>query len=118
MLTEAALAGKKTERFDMLNIPNRGLLSLPDPRSGDLFFDIEGDPYAYDDGIEYLFGVLEPGLPDADGNATFHAFWARDAAGGVTRDAEKLAFEQLVDFFDGELARIVRPAGGRQVSHD
>ena len=85
--------------------PNRGLLSLPEPRPGDLFFDIEGDPFAFDDGIEYLFGVLEPGLPDADGNATFHAFWARDAAGGVTRDAEKLAFEQLVDFFMERLAQ-------------
>ncbi len=85
--------------------PNRGLLSLPEPRPGDLFFDIEGDPYAFDDGIEYLFGVLEPGLPDADGNATFHAFWARDAEGRVTRDAEKLAFEQLTDLFMERLAR-------------
>jgi len=85
--------------------PNRGLLALPQPRPGDLFFDIEGDPYAFDDGIEYLFGVLEPGLPDADGNATFHAFWARDADGRVTRDAEKLAFEQLTDFFMERVAR-------------
>ena len=85
--------------------PNRGLLSLPEPRPGDLFFDIEGDPYAFDDGIEYLFGVLEPGLPDADGNATFHAFWARDAEGRVTRDAEKLAFEQLTDLFMERLAQ-------------
>ena len=30
--------------------PNRGLLSLPEPRPGDLFFDIEGDPFALDDG--------------------------------------------------------------------
>ena len=85
--------------------PNRGLLSLPEPRPGDLFFDIEGDPYAFDDGIEYLFGVLEPGLTDGDGNATFHAFWARDAAGRVTRDAEKVAFERLVDLFMDRLAR-------------
>ena len=85
--------------------PNRGLLSLPEPRPGDLFFDIEGDPYAFDDGIEYLFGVLEPGLLDAEGNATFHAFWSRDAEGRVTRDAEKLAFEQLTDLFVERLAR-------------
>lgn len=79
--------------------PNRGLLSLPEPRPGDLFFDIEGDPYAFDDGIEYLFGVLEPNVPDAEGNATFHAFWAREADGRVTLEAEKRVFEQLVDFF-------------------
>ncbi|MGH2513812.1 MAG: TM0106 family RecB-like putative nuclease, partial [Candidatus Limnocylindrales bacterium] len=36
--------------------PDKGLLSLPEPRPGDLFFDIEGDPYAFDDGVEYLFG--------------------------------------------------------------
>ena len=85
--------------------PNRGLLSLPEPRPGDLFFDIEGDPYAFDDGIEYLFGVLEPRL-DAAGNATFHAFWAREADGRVTLDAEKRAFEQLMDFF---MDRSTRP---------
>ena len=47
--------------------PNLGLLALPEPSPGDLFLDIEGDPFAFDDGIDYLFGVLEPGLPDADG---------------------------------------------------
>ena len=30
---------------------------LPEPASGDLFFDIEGDPYIGDKGLEYLFGV-------------------------------------------------------------
>ena len=44
--------------------PNLGLLGLPEPSPGDLFFDIEGDPYALDDGVDYLFGVLEPGLLD------------------------------------------------------
>ena len=45
-------------------VPNAGLLMLPEPSPGDLFFDIEGDPFfASDevDGIEYLFGVIEPG---------------------------------------------------------
>lgn len=85
--------------------PDRGLLSLPEPRPGDLFFDIEGDPFAFDDGIEYLFGVLEPGLPDGDGNATFHAFWAREVDGRATPDAEKAAFERLVDLFMARLER-------------
>ena len=49
----------------------RGLAILPEPDPGDLFFDIEGDPYAFDDGIEYLFGVL-------DTNGAFTAFWSFD----------------------------------------
>ncbi len=85
--------------------PNRGLFSLPEPSPGDLFFDIEGDPYAFDDGVEYLFGVLEPSVTDADGNPTFHAFWARDDDGQVTLDAEKRAFEELMDFFIERLER-------------
>ena len=32
---------------------------LPPPSPNDLFFDIEGDPYAFEDGLDYLFGVLE-----------------------------------------------------------
>jgi predicted RecB family nuclease len=85
--------------------PGRGLLALPEPRPGDLFFDIEGDPYALDDGVDYLFGVLEPGRKDAHGKPTFHAFWARDAEGTVTLAAEKSAFERLMDLFMDRLAR-------------
>ena len=85
--------------------PNKGLLSLPEPRPGDLFFDIEGDPFAFDDGIEYLFGVLEPAVLDADGKPTFHAFWSRDEDGEVTFEAEKAAFERLMDFFMERLAQ-------------
>ena len=61
---------------------NAGLASLPPPSPGDLFFDIEGDPYAFDDGLDYLFGVLE-----IDG--TFHAFWSRDDDGEFTLDGER-----------------------------
>ncbi|HVR72352.1 MAG TPA: TM0106 family RecB-like putative nuclease [Vicinamibacteria bacterium] len=85
--------------------PNRGLLALPEPHPGDLFFDIEGDPYALDDGIDYLFGVLEPGRRDAGGNPAFHTFWARDEQGTVTLAAEKRAFERLMDLFVERRAR-------------
>ena len=80
-------------------VPDRGLGSLPEPSSHDLFFDIEGDPFALDDGVEYLFGVLEPGLPDvADpGQPTYHELWSRNDAGDVTRAGERRAFERLVD---------------------
>ena len=77
--------------------PNRGLTSLPEPRPGDLFFDIEGDPFALDDGVDYLFGILEPGRTGLDGEPLFHAFWAVDEQGLVTHESEKRAFEQTID---------------------
>jgi predicted RecB family nuclease len=68
--------------------PSRGLAALPEPSPGDLFLDFEGDPYAADGGLEYLFGVVEL----VDGEPRYHAFWAHDRA------AEKRAFEALIDF--------------------
>ena len=76
-------------------VPNQGLLMLPEPSPGDLFFDIEGDPFFGSeevDGIEYLFGVIEPGRPDADGQPTFHAIWSIEN-GTVTTGAERRAFQ-------------------------
>jgi predicted RecB family nuclease len=73
----------------------RGLALLPRPSPGDVFFDIEGDPFwDADRGLEYLFGVLwlESGEP------RFRAFWAHD------RDEERRAFEELVDFLHARLA--------------
>jgi predicted RecB family nuclease len=84
--------------------PDRGLTSMPEPRPGDLFFDIEGDPFALDVGVEYLFGILEPGLPDSSGEPTFHAFWAVDETGRVTPEAEKRAFEATIDLMMDRLA--------------
>ena len=101
-------------------VPDRGFLVLPEPSPGDLFLDLEGDPFAFDDGIDYLFGILEPGVPEVDprwaGDAVgrvaavtgepaprFHAFWSRDAAGIVTLAAEKAAFERTVDFIVARL---------------
>ena len=78
--------------------PERGLGSLPWPSPGDLFFDIEGDPYAFEDGLEYLFGVM-----DLDGN--WHAIWSTDADGNFTFGGEKVAFEALMDLFSAQLAR-------------
>ncbi len=72
----------------------KGLPSLPEPRPGDLFLDLEGDPFAFEDGIDYLFGILEL-VPD--GEPVFHAIWSRDDHGAVTLAAEKAAFERTVD---------------------
>lgn len=77
--------------------PERGLAALPPPSENDLFFDIEGDPYAFDDGLDYLFGVLEA-------NGTFHAFWSREPDGEFSLAAERRAFERLMDFFAQRLA--------------
>jgi len=76
----------------------RGLASLPPPSSGDLFFDIEGDPYAFDDGLDYLFGVLET-------DDTFHAIWSRDDSDEFSLDGERRAFERLVDRIMARLAQ-------------
>lgn len=65
----------------------RGFYRLPEPNAGDVFFDMEGDPFE-EGGLEYLFGVWY-----ADGpQFTFKPFWAH------TRTEEKLAFESLIDF--------------------
>ena len=79
--------------------PNLGLLSLPEPSPGDLFLDMEGDPFAFEDGIDFLFGVLEPGVLDTEGKPAFHRFWSRDdGRGAITLAGEKRAFEQVIDF--------------------
>jgi uncharacterized protein len=84
--------------------PNRGLLSLPPPSPGDLFFDIEGDPFALEDGVDYLFGILEPRLRGTSGEPTFHAIWSLDG-NDVTHEAERRAFEELIDLFIDRLER-------------
>jgi predicted RecB family nuclease len=74
-----------------------GLEALPLPTPGDLFLDLEGDPFVRGRGIEYLFGLLEFGEPDIftsrdrPGPERHLTFWAHDAA------SEKRAFEAAVD---------------------
>jgi uncharacterized protein len=75
--------------------PERGLAALPPPSPGDLFFDIEADPWVAGGGLEYLFGILE--LEGSD--PRFRPFWAHD------RTEEKRAFEEVVDFFTERLTR-------------
>src|SRR5919204_170350 len=41
-----------------------GFQSLPAPTPADLFFDMEGDPFVGENGLEYLFGVLEFNSPE------------------------------------------------------
>src|SRR5688572_7981245 len=46
--------------YELLQPPEegRGLCSLPSPSAGDMFLDFEGDQFAFDQGLEYLFGVV------------------------------------------------------------
>ena len=78
----------------------RGLAILPEPNEGDLFLDLEGDPYAFEDGVDYLFGVL-----DTDGE--FTPIWSFDPerTGEVTLAGEKAAFETLMDLLVERLDR-------------
>ena len=86
-------------------IPNNGLLMLPEPSPGDLFFDIEGDPFFGSDevdGIDYLFGVIEPGRAGPDGQPAFRAFWSMEG-GTVTTAGERAAFEAFIDLVTDRL---------------
>ena len=86
-------------------VPNNGLLMLPEPSPGDLFFDIEGDPFFGSDevdGIDYLFGVVEPGRVGPDGQPAFHAFWSIEG-GTVTTAGERVAFEAFIDLVTDRL---------------
>ena len=76
------------QRYELIESEQgRGFGALPAPDEGDLFFDMEGDPFV-NGLLEYLFGVayLENGQP------AYQPFWGHDRA------AERSAFEAFVDF--------------------
>ncbi len=87
------------ERAEDGSLLPRGLLTLPPPSPADLFLDLEGDPFALDEGVEYLFGIAEV-APDESGRPTYRHWWSI-ADGEVTHAAERRAFEQLMDFITG-----------------
>lgn len=75
--------------------PKRGFAVMPTRNRGDLFYDIEGDPlFAEDGGLEYLHGIWWKDYSSDDPRAgTFKAIWAH------SREEEKEAFEEVIDFF-------------------
>ena len=76
------------------HVPGKGFGLMPRPDSGDLFYDIEGDPFyseAGAEGLEYLHGVW-------DGTG-FTALWAHDLA------EEKTALTALFDLFEARIAQ-------------
>ena len=66
----------------------KGFDLLPAPAPGDIFYDIEGDPY-YEGSLEYLHGVWCGGQ--------FHSFWGHD------HEAEAKALSELLTFFRARL---------------
>ena len=77
-------------RFQLLRVESGfGLACLPEPSDGDIFLDLEGDPFVGEHGLEYLFGYL---AADEKGQLEYHGDWA------LSRVDEKRAFEQFVDF--------------------
>lgn len=98
LLVTARTSAGSTPPYELLQSaePGIGLGALPEPSPGDLFFDIEGDPYVGDDGIQYLLGV---GWDGADDQFEYRSFWSHDEAG------EKAAFESFIDFVTERLAR-------------
>lgn len=62
-----------------------GLARLPQPCPGDLFLDLEGDPFG---GRDYLFGLLSL---NSQGQQTYRHWWAHTPA------EEREAFERVID---------------------
>ncbi|HEX7078450.1 MAG TPA: TM0106 family RecB-like putative nuclease [Candidatus Eisenbacteria bacterium] len=94
------LAGRNENRplHELLPVePGRGLAMLPEPSAGDLFLDLEADPYVDDGGLEYLFGWAAAETTSADAPAlalplrVYQRLWALDRA------AERRGFEALID---------------------
>lgn len=93
-------------------LPPRGLKRLPEPSPGDLFLDLEGDPFGRDaiggesgeGSREYLFGL---GWIDESGEFRYRAWWAFDDA------EERAAFEEVMD----EIARVIQTHPGAHIYH-
>ncbi len=86
------VAGREAGRlvYELLPVnPGFGLACLPEPSPGDVFFDLEGDPFVGEGGLEYLFGYA---CYRPDGFLAYNCDWA------FSREEEKSAFERFVDF--------------------
>ena len=75
--------------FELLPlVENRGFARLPEPSAGDVFLDLEGDPFIDKNGREYLFGWITIN----SGEPVYHARWA------AADSDERAVFEELIDF--------------------
>src|SRR5713101_3391594 len=65
-----------------------GFCRLPEPSVGDMFVDLEGDPFVGENGLQYLFGFA---VLDVPGELKYEKRWA------FNREEEKKGIEWLVD---------------------
>src|SRR6266478_3280209 len=65
-----------------------GFCRLPEPSLGDMFVDLEGDPFVGENGLQYLFGFA---VLDVRGELKYEKRWA------LNREEEKKGFEWMVD---------------------
>lgn len=76
--------------YELLSLDeDHGFHELPEPSPGDLFFDLESDPFAAGGGREYLFGIV---ANDGQAPPEYTCRW------GITAEGERNAFEWFVDF--------------------
>jgi uncharacterized protein len=91
--------------FELLDVePACGLCRLPEPSAGDLFLDLEGDPYVKPSGREYLFGLGRVGEAS---RVVYRAWWA------LTDEEERVAFDELI----GEMIAATESDPGAHIYH-
>ena len=86
------LKGRNEEKMlhELLPIePLRGLNRLPEPSKRDLYFDIEGDHFYEEGGIEYLFGIA---FLNESNEIVYKSYWAKN------RMEEKNMFSEFMSF--------------------
>ena len=66
----------------------KGFCRLPEPNALDVFVDLEGDPFAGEQGMQYLFGFA---YQNESGEWMYEKRWA------LNREEEKSGFEWIVD---------------------
>ncbi len=77
-------------------VETQGFYRLPDPSVGDIFFDMEGDPFVEPSGREYLFGFVTDDGPEGP---AYECRWA------FTLQEEKEAFQWFVELVMGRWVR-------------
>lgn len=84
-------------KFELLHDSSgEGLCRLSSPSAGDIFLDLEGDPFVGDGGVEYLFGLVSIGENEKPG---YQCRWA------LNRAQEQTAFQWLIDLIFERTAR-------------
>jgi uncharacterized protein len=76
----------------------RGFAALPRPSSGDLFLDFEGDPFAFDQGLEYLIGTV---TISEEAKPIYESIWSFEPK------SEKRAFIEFIEKV--KRARVANP---------